>query len=173
MFRRITIRELFLVTALAAVLAFEMRERLLPDPLDAYENIELRHETIGEWSKEIDANAELLDGRLVGGFGSGKLSHNGFAIVKCNSSVHGDVVANIKRSLRDMFESVEWEMTIYDNSPETLVATARKDGTTSQMVFQFMSPTQMNDPCCDQDRLVVHWTTTGSSKRINLEWPSR
>ena len=169
MLRRITIREILLTTALAAVLALVIRDRWLPNPLDAYAGFRIDQYLISDAAHDVDPSSFLMNGQLTGGFAGGRMLHQGFAVLECDSAKRDAVVANIKERIRVQLENAEWQFVENLNTPDDLQISAINNGTISQLIFQFVSPKATNSQRQETCQLSVQWAELGFSQKWRLE----
>ena len=165
MFKRISIRELLLLTLLCAVIVVQVRDRVLPNPLAAYGDYRIDQHVMAEAACEVDVSAKLLDGELVGGYAGERVLHRGYAIIDCDETKHGEVVERIKQKVRSTFVSAEWKYVENGSTRDDWQVTAFKDGTMAQLLFQFTGATDS----IRTRKLGVQWAEMGYSRRWRFE----
>ena len=169
MLRRITIREMLIATAFAALLVVMIRDRLMPNALDAYAGLRIDQHLISEAAREVDNSSTLIKGQLTGGFAGGKMLHQGYAILECNSAERDTVVANVKEKIRGLFKNTGWRYVENYSTSEDWHISAFNNGSVSQLIFQFVSSETGSDRCQTTCRLSVQWAELGFSKKWRLE----
>lgn len=172
MLRRITIREMLLLTFVAALISFEVRERLMPSPLDAFNGPEVNQWLMVNCAKEFDPAALLVDGELTGGVADYKLEHFGSAVIDCRSAVHGQIVKKIKQEIRLQFQDHGWHYVEVKNAVrdwEVWEVCAHRDGAIWRFMIYFLSPTTLNTAARTDGSLAITWTEIGTARRWNLD----
>lgn len=172
MLRRVTVRELLLLTFVAALISFEVRERLVPSPWDAFIGPEVNQWLMLNCAKEFDPSASLVDGKLVGGLAYYKLEHFGSAVIDCRSAVHRQIVEKIKQEIRLQFQDHSWhyvetKKAIHDW--EIWEVYAHRDGAIWRFMIYFLSPTMLHNATRSDSGLAITWAETGTARRWNLE----
>ena len=169
MLRRITIREMLLATAFAALVVVMIRDRWMPNPLDAYVGLRIDQYLISEAAREVDNSSALIKGNLTGGFAGGRMLHQGYAILECHSAERDTVVASIKDRIREQFKDTGWQYVENYSTSEDWQISAFNNGSMSQLIFQFVSPETANNHYKTTQRLGVQWAELGFSKKWRLE----
>lgn len=169
MLRRITIREMLIATACAALLVVMIRDRLMPNALNAYAGFRIDQHLISEAACEVDNSCILINGQLTGGFAGGRMLHQGYATLECGSTERDTVVENIKEKIRGLFVDTEWQYVENLSTPDYWQISTSKNGSISQLIFQFVSPQTASDCSQTTCRLSVQWAELGFSRKWRLE----
>ncbi len=165
MLKRISIRELLLLTLLSAVVVVQIRDRLLPNPSTAYSGFRIDQHLMNEAAHEVDDSTTLVGGELIGGYAGERMLHRGYALLNCAEAKHGAIVERIKQKVRAMFVSTGWKYVENYSTAEDWQVTALKDGTMAQLIFQFTGapgPVQTR-------KLGIQWAELGYTKRWRFE----
>ncbi|MCA9129977.1 MAG: hypothetical protein KDB22_22975 [Planctomycetales bacterium] len=165
MLKRITIRELLLLTLLVAVFIIQIRDRLLPNPGSAYNGFRIDENLMVEAARDLDDSTTLIAGQLTGGYLGERMLHRGYALLNCDSAKHSAIVERVKQKVRAMFTGTGWKYTENNSTYESWQVTALKDGTMAQLIFQFTGATDQ----IQTRKLGIQWAELGYSKRWRFE----
>lgn len=165
MIKRITIREMLLLTLLAAVAVSYVRERFLPNPSAAYAGFTIDQHLMIEAAHELDDAAVLVGGELIGGFGGERMLHRGYALLDCDEASHVAIVENVKQKIRAMLVNTGWKYVEGHSTSEDWQIYALNNGTMSQLLFQFSGATDR----VRTRRLGIQWAEMGFSKKWRFE----
>lgn len=173
MLRRVSVREMLLLTLVAALIAIEVRERLIPSPWDAFTGPEVNQWLMLDCANDFDPSASLVEGELVGGLAYYKLEHIGSAVIDCRSAVHSQIIEKIKQDIRLQFQDHGWRYVESKNAIrdwEVWEVSAHRDGAIWRFMIYFLSPPTLKDATQPDGGLAITWAETGSAKRWNLEY---